>query len=186
MKGVYYNTLSILSVCYWATSRTWICFFISSLYSQQEIGNCLQDIETDDPPMQVVGKFLVLIFANHKLMTCSDSSPTSPHHLTSLSLSSDVTQVLHSCPGFTQGQLIQMVIEICSGIPEAFEVFHCHPTTTEREMNLFLNRTVKHGLRSLVLEVNRLPFKLQEVRVFQLWLVRSLGFTRCWMCFILL
>ena len=132
---------------------------------QRELGNCLKDIESDDPPMHVVGRFLALLFTNHKLPTRSE--PSLPRHrsLTSLSLSHDFTQLLHYCPGFTQGQLIQTVIGICSGIPEAFEVFHCRPTTTEGELTLFLKRSAKHRLRSLVLEVNRLPFKLQEVRM---------------------
>ena len=125
------------------------------LCPQNELENFLKGIG-DGPPMQVIGQFLELLFAGHKLPTRSRPYPPCPHN----------TQFLHYCPGFTQGQLIQMVVGICSGIPEAFEVFHCRPTTTEGELTLFLNRAMKHRLRSLVLEVNRLPFKLQEVRRF--------------------
>ena len=127
------------------------------LCPQNELENCLKDIGDDPPPMQVVGRFLELLFTNHKLPVRSDPSPPSPHNTHS--------HLLHYCPGFTQGQLIQTVIGICSGIPESFEVFHCRPTTTEEELKLFLSRAVKHELRSLVLEVNKLPFKIQEVRL---------------------
>ena len=140
---------------------------LALLHLQYELTEgTLKDIKRDDPPMSVVGKFLEELFTNHQLPTRLDPpSLLRPRSLTSLSLSHDFTQLLHYCPAFTQGQLIQMVVKISSGVPEAFEVFRCHPTTTEGELTLFLKRSAKHRLRSLVLEVNKLPFKLQEVKI---------------------
>ena len=59
----------------------------------------------------------------------------------------------------------QVIVGIYDGVPESFEVFHCSPCSTEEELKLFLSRTGKHPLKFLVLQVNRLPYKLQEVRV---------------------
>ena len=118
----------------------------------------------DKPPLQVVGEFLRALFKTHKLPRReSFSSLVRVQSVTSYSLSHEFSQLLHYCPHYSQSQLIQTVIGICSGVPEAFEVFRCQPSTTEGELQLFLQRAAKHSLRSIVLEVNRLPFKLQEV-----------------------
>jgi hypothetical protein len=56
---------------------------------------------------------------------------------------------------------------VFGGVPEPFEVFHCRPTVTEEELRLFLNpkRATKHPFQYLILEVNKLPYQLQEVCV---------------------
>ena len=58
---------------------------------------------------------------------------------------------------------MRMIVEIYNGVPEGFAVFHCRPTTSAEELNLFIERMMHHSLPYLVLQVNRLPFKLQEV-----------------------
>ena len=60
---------------------------------------------------------------------------------------------------------MRLIISIYGGVPEAFEVFHCRPTTTEEELRLFLNprRATKKPFQYMILEVNRLPYPLQEV-----------------------
>ena len=114
--------------------------------------------------MHTIGEFLSIIFQEHSLPRRSDSAPLlRTRSLTVFSLSHDFTQLLHYCPRYSQSQLIQMLIGICSGVPEAFEVFRCRASTTEDELTLFLKRAARHSLRSIVLEVNKLPFKLQEV-----------------------
>ncbi len=62
---------------------------------------------------------------------------------------------------------MRLIISIYGGVPEAFEVFHCRATTTEEELRLFLSpqRATKRPFQYLILEVNRLPYPLQEVRV---------------------
>ena len=109
--------------------------------------------------MEVVGQFLGDLFTAADLqlpMRTSSSSNTRPS-------SHEFTQQLHYCPNYSQSQLIQTIVGICKGVPEAFELFHCQPSTTEEELSLFLKRAARHSLRSIVLEVNKLPFKLQEV-----------------------
>ena len=108
--------------------------------------------------MCVVGTFLGMVFNNHSLpKRCGEN--VSRHS------SSDPTQLLHYCPRYSQLQLICLIISIYNGVPEAFEVFHCHPSSTEEEICLFLKRVAKHPLQYLILEVNLLPFRLQEVCV---------------------
>ena len=70
---------------------------------------------------------------------------------------------LHFCCNYTPSQLMRMIVEIYQGVPEGFAVFHCHPTTSAEELNLFIERIRHHRLPYLVLLVNQLPFKLQEV-----------------------
>ena len=114
--------------------------------------------------MHVVGEFLGMVFNNHSLPKRCGESLTQSQSITRLSLSTEPTQMLHYCPGYSQAQLIRLIVFIYNGVPEAFEVFHCHPTSTEEEVDLFMKRVAKHPLQYLVLEINRLPFKLQEVR----------------------
>ena len=70
---------------------------------------------------------------------------------------------LHYAPGYTQSQLLRLVTEIYDGVPESFEVFYCHPLTTQEELKMFMERVKYHPLPYLVLQVNKLPFNLQEV-----------------------
>ena len=70
---------------------------------------------------------------------------------------------LHYGPSYTSSQLMRLIVEIFQGVPEGFTVFHCRPTTTAEELNLFIERMSYHSLSYLVLQVNHLPFKLQEV-----------------------
>ncbi len=119
--------------------------------------------------MHTIGRFLGVLFREHPLPTRSGSTPLiRTHGSTSCSLSHDFTQLLHYCPHYSQSQLIQTLVGVCSGVPEAFEVFRCRPSTTEGELTLFLKRAVRHSLRCIVLEVNNLPFKLQEVGTYTL------------------
>lgn len=134
---------------------------------QSNVAKCFEDvrdIEDDIPHMHVVGRFLALMFTDHHLPKRSDIV-SSPHHLTCLNLSNDYNHFLHYCPGYSQDQLIPVIIGVCSGVPESFEVLHCCHTTTEEELALFLKRVAKHSLNSLVLGVNKLSLKVQEVKI---------------------
>ena len=115
-------------------------------------------------PMQTVGSFLGHLFKNLEL---SNHSLKRRRRSSSLvrSVSSQSTHILHSCKGYTQSQLLRLIITIYGGVPEAFEVFHCRPTTTEEDLGLFLNprRATKRPFQYLILEVNCLPYELQEV-----------------------
>lgn len=127
-------------------------------------------MEENDVPVKIVGAFLNFLFEDHSLPhRCCRSSASSPllrpRSLTgSLSFVQEFVQLLHFCPGYTQDRLIRVIVGLYSGVPESFEVFHCRSNTTEEELNLFLKRAAKFPLQYLILEVNKLPYKLQEVR----------------------
>ena len=72
-------------------------------------------------------------------------------------------QLLHHAPNYRQSQLVRLIVSIYNGVPESFEVFHCRSSSTKEQLCLFLDRINKHPLKYLVLEVNMLPFRLQEV-----------------------
>lgn len=116
--------------------------------------------------MHVVGTFLSELF---KTIGVSAQSPSRRRPAGSASSHTTLpqsTHVLHSCCGFSQNQLVRLIISIYGGIPEPFEVFRCHSTTTEEELRLFLNpkRPTRHPFQYLMLEVNNLQYQLQEVR----------------------
>jgi hypothetical protein len=71
-------------------------------------------------------------------------------------------QLLHHAPNYRQSQLVRLIVSIYNGVPESFEVFHCRSSSTKEQLCLFLDRINKHPLKYLVLEVNMLPFRLQE------------------------
>ena len=70
---------------------------------------------------------------------------------------------LHYVPDYTQSQLLRMITEIYEGVPEPFEVFYCHSITTQEEISCFMERVKHYPLSYLILNVNKLSFKLQEV-----------------------
>ena len=113
--------------------------------------------------MEVVGSFLEQLLVNHELPRRSCMAIKRPRSASLLSGMPDGNQSLHYAPKYRQSQLVWLIISIYSGVPESFEVFHCRPTSTEEELSLFLERVAKQPLRYLVLEVNKLPFRLQEV-----------------------
>ena len=118
-------------------------------------------------PMHQVGRFLAALFKDSKLSTSSlkQRRNISPF---SRQMSQQSTHILHACQNFTPSQLIRTVIGIFGGVPEPFEVFHCRPTVTEEELRLFLNptRATKQPFQFLILEVNKLPYHLQEVYMY--------------------
>ena len=124
------------------------------------------DQGSEYPPMHQVGAFLSALFENSDLSTNSLKRRRTTSSITR-SMSQQSTHILHSCQYFTPGQLSRMIISVFGGVPEPFEVFHCRPTATEEELRLFLNpkRATKHPFQYLILEVNKLPYQLQEVCV---------------------
>lgn len=112
-------------------------------------------------PMEDVGKFLGVVLNKHFLSKHCDEGLFQPCSFSRLS--SQPAQLLLYCPGHSQSELIRLIVSIYNGVPKSYEVFHCHPLSTEEDLDLFLKRVAKHPLQYLILEVNLLPFKLQEV-----------------------
>ena len=139
-------------------------------------------MEENDAPVKITGAFLNSVFEDHTLPhRCHPNSPlVYPRGNTGrLSPVQDFAQLLHYCPSYTQDGLIRVIVGLYSGVPESFEVFHCRSSTTEGELNLFLKRVMKFPLQYLILEVNKLPYKLQEVHVHDIVRYRKSENFRC-------
>lgn len=115
--------------------------------------------------MHVVGAFLSELFRTVGVTAQSPARKRPTDGVPQITTFTQSAHILHSCCGFSQNQLVRLIISIYGGIPEPFEVFRCHPTTTEEELRLFLNpkRPTRHPFQYLMLEVNSLQYQLQEV-----------------------
>ena len=102
-------------------------------------------------PMLVAGKFLDLFFKDYTI-TQRDA----------LNITNYLAQPLYSCSN-SRLDFLTLILNIFSGIPEAYQVLHCKANTTEEELTRFLKRVEKHSGHYLMLDINMLPFKLQEV-----------------------
>ena len=109
--------------------------------------------------MQTVGQFLGILLKNHKIPQRAINVDT----VIQGRERATVLQMLHHAPNFQQLQIVQLIVGIYNGVPESFEVFYCHFSSTEEELSLFLERIEREPLRYLILEVNNLPSPLQEV-----------------------
>ena len=133
----------------------------------------------NDSPVHVVGAFLGQLFQDHALPLGSSSSPlqTTLMRTKSVSFKHEFSQSLHYCPNFSQGELITTIIGLYNavpetigvmllpsrGIPESFDIVRCQSTTTDEELRLFLTRASQYPRVYVILEVNKLPYKVQEV-----------------------
>ena len=124
--------------------------------------------DDDASPMKVVGSFLRKVFQkSHSLpkryrddlshFSSSQTTPLSSKH------EEEFVNVLHTALDFTHSGLVGLVLRIYGGPPEPFEILHCKSSTTEEDVKLFMKRVHHHPRQYLVLEVNHLPFQIQEV-----------------------
>ena len=106
-------------------------------------------------PMLIVGQFLSIFLSNHSLPRKD-----------AVNISSDFAEPLYSCPvHHSPLDFLTLILGIFCGIPEAYQVFRCKTYTTEYELARFLKRVKNCCNHYLMLDVNRLPFKLQEVYI---------------------
>ena len=77
------------------------------------------------------------------------------------------SQYLHVCHGFSHEYLTRMVLGIYNGFPESYQVLICRPSVTEEDIHLFWQRILKFPSLYVLLQVNALPVRLQEVSVVQ-------------------
>ncbi len=107
--------------------------------------------------MQVVGQFLDALLCDHVL--------AERPFITSPTLHDVIAQPLYFCPEYSQVDFLCFILTIFSGVlPEAYQVLRCKANTTEEELGLFLKRADHNLTHYLMLNVNMLPFRLQEVR----------------------
>ena len=131
---------------------------------QTLLNQCQHELIKCQTPMLTISMFLSALLLNHSLPTRIKPVQRPVTSVADrMSISPKCSQVLHSCPGFTQNELIPMILSIFNGVPEPFQIFHCQPSSTKEELDLFLKRATKFPITHLILEVNKLPFQLQEV-----------------------
>ena len=100
--------------------------------------------------MQVVGQFLNVVLKDFTL-----ASPRLPTHL--------YLQPLYYSSATSQMDFICLVLGVFNRVPQSYQVMRCHAATTSEELNMFLKRVETHHMDYILLEINKLPFKLQEV-----------------------
>lgn len=113
--------------------------------------------------MPVVGEFMNVLFQGLPLphqRVLMDTAPSLPQRT-----HEHFVQPLYSCLSQSQLELVCLILNIFSGIPEAYQVLHCKASTTEEDLSRFLKRVEMYRGHYLMLDVNRLPFKLQEVSI---------------------
>lgn len=114
--------------------------------------------------MLVVGNFLDSLLKDYSLPL---HSPTiSPlvmsipkHHLGETTSK----QSLFFCSSSCDVKYLLYILEIFGYIPETYQILRCQMTTSEEELDLFLKRAQIHPNHYLILDINKLSFKLQEV-----------------------
>jgi len=119
--------------------------------------------------MLIVGQFLHHLFQNHTLPCLSPRSVREtisiarPRSATKTKMTSH--QPLFFCPAYSHATHLCLMLEVFSGIPEPYQLLRCQASTSEEELELFVKRAQNEINHYLVLDVNKLPFKLQEVGV---------------------
>ena len=123
--------------------------------------------------LRICGIFMDEMFKHPDIVECSPQKYSDKDRLMypacsrrSLLHSTDSMEVLHSALNFSQGELISVIVSIYDGrLPQPYEFFRCHENTTMHELKLFLTRAITHPLTFIILGVNLLPVKLQEVKL---------------------
>ena len=142
---------------YWPTNCVYVIL-------QTVLNKCQHELKKCQTPMLTISMFLSELFLNHSLPTGTKTVQRSTMRVAGqMSNFLDCSQVLHSCPGFTQNELIPLILSIFDGIPKPFQIFRCQSSSLQEELDLFLQRATKFAIPHLILEVNKLPFQLQEV-----------------------
>ena len=112
--------------------------------------------------MTSVGSFFNQLFSQQGELELTDCSLPIRYINASVQLH-DKISILHSVPGYSLSQLLRFILGLYGGPPGAFEVLHCKSGIAEQDLRLFMKRVIQHPRQYLILEINRLPYQLQEV-----------------------
>lgn len=113
--------------------------------------------------MEKVGEFLNILFNDHTFPTSFSVMRGDFNDLHGVG--TYLVHPLYSCPAYSQVDVIYLMLHVFSGIPEAYQVLNCKATTTVEELGLFLRRVEMYHTQYIMFNINKLPFKLQEVRI---------------------
>ena len=139
-------------------------YYLNFVFTQ----NKLADIPLSENPMEVVGIYLDKI--------------VNPEILKQFYLPKRFKQpvvpglILHVTQEYSQLELIKLIISECKGIPESYDILFCMPMSTKEEIQSFMKRVKMASQRHMfILEVNNLPYSLQEVPaiLFRNWICFS-------------
>ena len=120
--------------------------------------------ESCNAPMEVVGTFLHKLFVEQEMKRYALQA-RQPYRQLARTVSAQSTAILHSCHGLSRQQMMSLIINCYNGVPECFQLFRCQASTTEDELNLFLNRVTRHPFQYMMVGVEKLPYQLQEVQM---------------------
>ena len=141
--------------------RVYLFCYILFLFLQRTLEICKTKFIAKDEdtslatPMEFVGVFLQSVY-----------DELCVHIPQKEVVSSKSPVVLHYTPGYSQDQLMKLLLELYhDNLPESYEFLKCFPSCTENELCLFFDRV--NGVSSIytVIGVNDLPFTLQEVHM---------------------
>ena len=122
--------------------------------------------------MLAVGKFLKYLLKDHEL----------PQKYSVQDTGISFFQPRYFCPDYSQMDIFCLMLGIFSDIPEAYQFMRCKSTTTLQQLERFLqrvklNKVKKYKCDYLLMEVNKLSFKLQEVSLYYKQLYCKLSFS---------
>lgn len=133
-------------------------------YIQDSYLSFKDSIDEASDPVIIIGEFLNHLFEGHNL-PCRYHFSSHLLDIASPTLARKLQNIVHFCPGYSQCDLIKIIVDIYDDhIPESFEVLHCHSHTSEEDISQFMKRTKYFPGKYLFLEVNKLPYELQEVQ----------------------
>lgn len=112
-----------------------------------------------ESPVELVGTFLNAVFESYlQAQTCfvEDVQVSTKF--------GEFAQPLYLCPNYSKMEFLCLILKVFSGVPRSYQLMRCNENTTEDELRLFLKRLEKYQAHYLIFDVNKLPFKLQEVK----------------------
>ena len=107
--------------------------------------------------MESVGRFLTSLFASKVVDVNAIALPKRIHQ------QSDSGAFVHIGTEYNQNQLIRLILKIFQGVPAPHSILSCRLSTNEEDLKLFMERTVAFPGHYLILNVNQLSYRLQEV-----------------------
>ena len=141
------NKVEVCRLLYMYTHTFTLCYALQIILQQQH-----HDLMACQTPMHTISMFLSTLLQNHSLPI-----------KTVANMSENCSQVMHYYPGFSQKELIPLILSIFGEFPKPFQILRCQSSSTLEELHLFLQRAAKFNIMHLLLEVNKLPIHLQEV-----------------------
>jgi len=107
--------------------------------------------------MELVGKFFTSLFASTVVDVNSVALPKCIHQ------HSAGGAFVHIGTEYNQNQLVRLILKIFQGVPAPYSILRCCFSTNEEDLKLFMKRTQAFPGHYLILNVNQLSYRLQEV-----------------------